>query len=343
MDMIYLDAAAAELPHPKLAEWYAELNREIPFNPHGGTVFAEKAKRYVIAAENTIKNIIGADDNATIVWTSGITEALNLAVNSLSSANISKTAHPSLTEPAEKTGKMQNDGAQGVSHINSETGAISDLCGIRERFGEAKLLVDAAQSFCKIDIPWRNARIDMLAVSSRKIGGPSAVGALIVRHGIKIKPLLWGGGQQNGLRPGTLDAVGISLFARVAQERRDEQEAHLLHVARLNEYFWWSMEQSGIKYERISPKDGYPGIAMFAVPGYDGAVISRILAAEHEVLVSSASACTAETGRPSPSLIASTGSEQLARSALRVSFSSYNTMEHIGLFIVALQKTLKTF
>ena len=341
---VYFDEAAAALPHPKLAGWFSVLCAELPYNPHGGTKYAELVKRRILLAEERILRILGAD-NAFIVWTSGVTEALNLALNSLGRLTVKLGSHPALTEPSALLPKPENQHRKSfaTSHIESETGGICDLAALRKEIGNDLLLVDGAQSFCKIDIPWREASIDMLALSSRKIGGPASIGALVVKRGVAIKPLMFGGGQQNGLRPGTLDAVGISLFAEVACDRAAHQKENYRKVTALNQTLWTILDESGLQYMRISPENGYPGIAMFALPGYEGAVIARILADKEGILLSSGTACTAETGKPSETMIRAAGSEQLARSAIRVSLSPANTTDEIRQLAAALKHTLQNY
>ncbi len=342
---LYFDHAASALPHPRLADWFAELNSRLYLNPHGGTKYAEIAKREIIAAENTIREIIGAED-AFIVWTSGITESLNLAVHSLAIVETPAASHLSLAEPVKihsSGNSLSGPGARAVGHVNSETGEIACLEEEKKKAKGGLLLVDAAQSFCKIPIPWDKAGIDMLALSSRKIGGPAAVGALVVRRGLTLKPVMHGGGQQKGYRPGTMDTVGIVLFSRVAAARAAAMKQDAATVASLNEKLWKTLHESGLHFIRLSPEKAYPGIAAFALPGYDGAVVARILAEREGILLSSASACTAETGRPSPSLTAWTGSEELARSAVRVSLSPDNTTGKIKTLATALKRTIDNF
>ncbi|MBO4513821.1 MAG: aminotransferase class V-fold PLP-dependent enzyme [Victivallales bacterium] len=341
---VFFDEAASALPHPRLAEWFARLCGEIPYNPHGGTKYAEISRRRILLAEERILRILGAD-NAFIIWTSGVTEALNLALNSLGKLTLNEGSHPALAEPAALLPKPENQTRNSFasSHVESETGRVRDLVALRKEIGNDLLLVDGAQSFCKIDIPWRSASIDMLALSSRKIGGPASIGALVVKKGIAIKPLMFGGGQQNGLRPGTLDAIGISLFAEVACDRAAHQAENYRKITALNQQLWSMLNESGLRYVRISPDNAYPGIAMFALPGYEGAVIVRILAEKEGILLSSGTACTAETGRPSANMIHAAGSEEMARSAIRVSLSHTNTTAEIQQLVTALKRTLQNY
>lgn len=339
---IYFDEAASALPHPMLSVWFDQLCREYPYNPHGGTKYGELSKRRIMAAEDCIRQILGAE-NANVIWTSGVTEALNLAIHSIGGVSLKTGSHPAMMEPAGRQQGQRHPSNFAASHIESETGSICDLNALRKEFGDGLLLVDGAQSFCKIDIPWRSAAIDLLAISSRKIGGPGSIGALIVKKGIEISPLMFGGGQQNGLRPGTLDVVGIALFAEVARDRALHQEENYRKVSELNRILFGALNESGLRFKRISPENAYPGIVTLAFPGYEGALISRILADREGILLSAGSACTAETGKPSKTLIAAAGSEQLARSSIRISLSHYNTEPEILRLTAAIKRCLENY
>ena len=339
---VYFDEASSALPHPELATWFAQLCKELPYNPHGGTAYGELARRRILAAGECILQILGAED-ADIIWTSGVTEALNLALNTTGGAILKTGSHPAMLEPASRHSGNRHANAFAASHIESETGSICDLNALRKEIGDGLLLVDGAQSFCKIGIPWRSASIDMLALSSRKIGGPGSLGALIVKRGIAVKPFMFGGGQQNGVRPGTLDAIGIALFAEVARDRASHQEENYRKVASLNKILWDALAESGLQHRRISPENAYPGIVMLAFPGYEGALVSRILADKEGILISSGTACTAETGKPSRTLLEAAGSEQLARSAIRISISHLNTVPEIQRLVAALKRTLENY
>ena len=241
-----------------------------------------------------------------------------------------------------------------VSHINNETGFTQDLPAIRESLnacgGTGVLLVDAAQSFCKSPIPWRQARIDMLALSSRKIGGPAAVGALVVRKGLDIRAQLLGGGQQNGLRSGTVDAIGIELFIRSAESAMRHHASNGRRVTDLSAELWaYLYERRGMPdfpnwqpLHSATPADS-PYINLFSFPDYEGAVLTRILAERHGVLVSSSSACSAESGRLSPGLLAMGVEESVIRGALRVSFSTESTFQDLQTFLSALEKSLADY
>ncbi|MBQ6472269.1 MAG: aminotransferase class V-fold PLP-dependent enzyme [Victivallales bacterium] len=372
--IVNLDNAAAAPPNPKLAEWYAELLPDYHYNPHGGTCVAERCRRLALEAERRLLALLGIPEReANVIWTSGVTEALNLAAQVKlppdSTVAIDPEAHPALSEPCKAWanvgtmpcdcfGEVQPNKGRcdlcAVSHINNETGFTQNLPAIRAALGacggQGLLLVDAAQSFCKTPIPWQAAHIDMLALSSRKIGGPAAVGALVVRKGVNLRAQLVGGGQQNGLRSGTLDAIGVELFVRSAESAMRRHADNGRRVTDLSTELWACLyERSGASgwpnwqpLHSGTPADS-PYINLFSFPGHEGAVLARILAERHGVLVSSSSACSAESGRLSPGLLAMGVEESVIRGAMRVSFSTASTFQDLQTFLSALEKTLADY
>ena len=368
--MIYLDYAASGLVRDEIANRYAVYCRDYSLNPHGGTMQAEACRRKVLDAEHRLLQCLGIrDGDAHVVWTSGGTEALNLAirggVDEQGGIFVDGAAHPAMLRPAETCGnchRMAVDGSgriqlplNGLSktslvcvcHANNESGAVQDLLSVRKRIdaaGGGRLLVDAAQSFGKLPIPWRSAGIDLLAVSSRKIGGPASVGALVVRNGIQLRPLILGGGQQGGLRSGTVDVVGVTMFADAAELAVAEQDAVLDNIRRLNGLLWDGLKDfESYGLVRLSPEDGSPYIASFAFKGYEGAVLKRIMAQNEGVVIGTGSACSAESGELSHVFKGMGFDDATVRGALRVSFGHGSQEGDVIAFLTALKRTLETY
>ncbi|HOG51559.1 MAG TPA: aminotransferase class V-fold PLP-dependent enzyme, partial [Lentisphaeria bacterium] len=206
------------------------------------------------------------------------------------------------------------------------------------------LLVDAAQSFGRCDIPWREAGIDLLALSARKLGGPAAVGALVCRLEIVLQPLLHGGGQQRGVRSGTLDTVGILLFADAAEEACAQRSVSSAQAADLASRLWEGLATGGFPtWQRLSPAAGDPHIAAWSFPGYEGAVLMRMLAERHGILIATGSACSAESGKTSYVLAAMGHDQAVARGALRVSFGWNSKTADVEALLQALTAALAAY
>ena len=347
--VIYFDHAASALPHPKLAEWTAELLPEYPWNPHGTTCFAEESRRLILHAEERLLSLLGTTPaETTVVWTSGITEALNLAAQlefpqEKSPNTFAPTflgiPHPAMEEAFQE--RLYPHPLLAINHVNSETGEIIPLPDALAEHPDATVVLDAAQSFGKLPLDWHRMHLDCVALSSRKIGGPASIGALLLRKGLSLNPLFKGGGQQKGLRPGTLDTVAIELFARVAEDscRNLQQNQHA--VQSLNTLFWKSLQERFPQAMRLSPPDGSPWIAMFSLPGYEGAVLTRILAHDDGIIVAPSSACTAEQGKPPRSLAHL--DKKIAMGAIRVSFAPTNTAAEVHALLDALARALNNY
>lgn len=369
---IYLDYAAGMPFSDDLLERIRRYHREFVVNPHGGSCYAEYCRRAIINAEARLLACVGSSpDEASVIWTSGGTEALNLAIQGFACGpeqeiHCEAGAHAAMLAPFHarltrgQPGRILPLAPQGqvildlqhppallaLSHVNNETGAIQDLAACRHQvFGKnTTLLVDAAQSLGKCPIPWQAASIDLLALSARKIGGPPAVGALIVRRDHAPVPQILGGGQQRGMRSGTVDTIGAVLFADAAEMacaamlelRRQHQvlSRRLLDgLQRLGRY----------RCRVLSPPTAAPHITMIAFEGYEGAVIMRLLAEKEQILVGTGSACSAESKDISHILKAMAVPETLARGAIRVSLGPTTTARDIDALLAALERVLARY
>ncbi len=357
---VNFDTAAAGRPLPQLVQWYGELLPLCSINPHGGTCYSERSRRVVLEAERRLLFLLGIrEGTADVIWTSGVTEALNLAATALHGMEVllDPGAHDALSKPLaggvcrmfriEREGSLHadvTDGGAAVSHVNNETGVEQDLVRIRGEIGNGMLLlVDAAQSFCRSRIPWNESGIDMLAVSSRKIGGPAGVGALICRRGrVAPRPLVVGGGQQRGLRSGTLDVCGIEMFVRAAEWLCSRMEESRQRLKVLNTEFRNCLAAFRWPNELVCG-DGDRHIHMVHIPGFEGAVISRILAEDYGIMVASSSACSAEHGGGSKTMLSLGYSTKASKEAIRISFDRDSTTDEICRLFDALSRTLENF
>lgn len=364
---INLDQAAGHATKERYGKQYAELIRRYPYNPHGLTCYAEESRRALNLAKRTILRLVGASETDTaLVWCANGTEALNLALRGFPFDSpddilaVDLGGHHALTETANALNGPQHGfllddtGAiplplptktrlVALSLVNNETGLIWD--GDRKALPQnSSLLVDACQAFGKHPIPWEEAHIDLLVLSSRKLGGPATGACLLYRRNLRLKPLLTGGGQQDGLLSGTLDTAGCLLFAAAAEEACENAPAALAHVTALNARLREGLQRIGNgSWPIFSPEDASPYILYFAIPGYQGALVARLLAAEHQILVGTGSACTAESGDTSALLRTKGIADDLARSAIRISFAPENTLDDIDRLLHALPQTLKNY
>lgn len=249
---IYLDCAATTAPDPQVVERMHHY-LVVEFGNQGSRThdYGARARTAVEHARDQIASVTGAR-RSEVIFTSGATEANNLAIFGVmlgsGRKHIVTTAieHSSVTEPiaeleargfevtrvaptaggwvrsADVLSAVRPDTALvSVMDVNNETGVLQPIAEIAEGLPEShtRLHVDAAQSFGKILEPLRHPRIDLTGISAHKIGGPQGVGALIARRrdGPRLAPIMFGGGQEGGLRPGTLPVHLIAGFGLAAE------------------------------------------------------------------------------------------------------------------------------
>lgn len=369
MSAIYLDNAATTAVDPRVVEAMLEcLGAKGDFANPAAVAHApgRRAHRRVEQARAEVAAMVGAVP-AQIVWTSGATEADNLAL--LGAARFyqakgrhlvtSRTEHPAVLEPCrqlEREGfevtylKPAADGIVAprqvedalrhdtilvsLMHVNNEIGVVQDVGAVGRLCRERGILfhVDAAQSAGKLPIDVERDCIDLLALTAHKLHGPKGVGALCVRREprLGLVPLLRGGGQERGLRPGTLathQVVGMGVACRIATEVRNEESAR---ISSLRERLWQGLSDLPGVMLNGHPTQRAPGILSVTIDGVEG---ESLLYALPELAVASGSACATTNAEPSYVLRALGRSDRLAQSSLRLSLGRFTTATDIELAV----------
>ena len=263
MRRIYLDHTATTPLDPRVMETMRPCFTAAFGNASSVHAFGRDAREILDRARGIIAQEVGAEP-AEIFFTSGGTEADNLALTGVMAASKGKNGlvtsaaeHHAVLEPCRYLGEQGKEvtilpvdpsgvvdlealrGSVGertalvsIMHANNETGAISplpEIAGIVHQAG-ALLHTDAVQSAGKIPLSVRDTGVDLMTLSAHKMYGPKGIGALFVRRGIPLDPLLHGGGQERGRRPGTENvplAVGFAEAFRLASLEREEESARL--------------------------------------------------------------------------------------------------------------------
>ena len=303
-----------------------------------------------------------------IIFTSGGTEANNLALATLTTHDrlaISTTEHPSIIESAvslQKQGiklshinidnhglitkdeldKVTNDppSLASIMFANNETGVIQDIATITQqlRANDVKVHTDAVQALGKIPISFRQLAVHLMSLSSHKIYGPKGCGALVYEKGLKINPLLIGGGQEHGFRAGTENVaaiVGFGKAAELAKVELIERSTKLLALRSQLEVALKTIPNISIFADE---SERLPNTILCGIPQVDGEMLLMKLD-KKGYAVSSGSACASGGNEPSPVLIAMGIEPTLAKSAIRISLGLSNTQNEITNFILQL-KTL---
>jgi cysteine desulfurase len=231
-------------------------------------------------------------------------------------------AQPNTDSPPSQPSPLKGRGLFCAMLINNEIGTIQPISEIAESIHaeDGLLLCDAVQAYGRIPIP---DGPDLIAISAHKIHGPKGIGALWVRDGIKLAPLIHGGGQEQGLRSGTLSpalCAGFGAAAKLAAERMAADAAHVEMLwSRATELFSdWTI--NGTVTHR------YQGNLNIRRDGLD---VARLMSECREVMFSAGSACASGSGRPSHVLRAIGLTDAQAKSSIRLGWGRYTTMEEI--------------
>ena len=225
--------------------------------------------------------------------------------------------------------------------VNNETGAVlpvADCVKAVKAYDPAILFhCDGVQGFLKVPGPLARLGADLVAVSGHKIGAPKGIGALYVKKGVRLRPLLTGGGQEDGLRSGTEATAQIAAFA-AAVEAAGRDQTRLERTAAIKGYTLEQLKKSVPQVEVISAGDA-PHICAISLPGYKSEVVVRVLG-DRGICVSSGSAC--HRGKPSHVFAAMGLPKPWLDGAVRLSFSPESTRAEADALVSALKDAADT-
>lgn len=369
---IYLDYAATTPVDPRVVELLIRhLTPEGIFgNPASSThVFGRAAARAIETAREQVAALLVADPTE-IIWTSGATEANNLALRGVARGRdrrgrhliTCKTEHKAvldvcrvleregcsityldptpngLIEPERLAAAFRSDTVLvSLMHVNNETGVVQDLAAIGALTRDRGILlhVDAAQSAGKLAIDLQTLPIDLLSLSAHKLYGPKGVGALFVRrrpNRVRLEPLLYGGGQEQGLRAGTLPVHQIAAMGEACRIASLEMADERGRLQQLRDRLWAALLKLGDVTLNGHPEHHWPGILNVS---FAGIAAEALLAAVPGIAVSTGSACTSATNEPSHVLRAMGCDARRARAAVRFSLGRFTTAEEIDYTVQA--------
>ena len=220
--------------------------------------------------------------------------------------------------------------------VNNELGTLLPVReaaeAIRRAGSPALLHTDAVQAFLKVPFTPRDLGVDLLTISGHKVRAPKGIGALYIRKGLKLGPLLLGGGQENGLRPGTEPTAQIAALAAACRAWLDRREEYTKRISDTKNHFLESFSAALPQGVVVSPGDA-PHICAVSLPGYPSEMLVRELS-DRGICVSSGSAC--HRGRPSHVFAATGRPKGELLGTLRVSFSPESTPEEADALVSAL-------
>lgn len=221
--------------------------------------------------------------------------------------------------------------------VNNETGTILPVAEVgkllKRKKSAALLHCDAVQGFLKVDFTPAKLGVDFLALSAHKIHAPKGIGAMYVRKGIKLPPMILGGGQESGLRSGTEATAQMVAFAVAAREGKAHLKEHLEHMAQINSYARAELTEK-VPGLQLLTEGGAPHILPVSLVGYKSEVVVRFLS-DRGVYISSGSAC--HKGKPSHVYAALKLTKPVQDGVLRISFSYDTNREDVDALVTALQ------
>jgi cysteine desulfurase len=358
---IYLDCHATTPVDERVLAAMLPYFTEYFGNPSSsGHIYGWEAEAGVKQARNTIAKAIGASPEE-IVFTSGATEANNLAIKGIAEAYFSKgrhiitlqTEHSAVLDPSNYLRSLgfevtilpvQTDGLidldvfqqalrpetilVSVMAANNEIGVLQPLAEIGSICRAAGVLfhTDAAQAIAKIPLNVEEMNIDLLSMTAHKVYGPKGIGALYVRRRnprVQLSAQLHGGGHERSRRSGTLYPPQIVGFAKAVEIALAEIETETKRLTDLRQNLWQQLSKLEGIYLNGHPTQRLPGNLNISVEGVDGAAL--LLGLQPVMAVSSGSACSSATIAPSHVLMALGHSEKLAYASVRFGIGRFNT------------------
>lgn len=289
--IFYLDNAATTKLFDEVKERASKFLCEDFFNPSAVYKQSVDVKREVENARGFLLDCLGASHDDKLIFTGSATEANNTVI--FSQRNFAGKRylfgageHPSVKEcakqlemkgykvefiPLDKSGRVDEEKFKqmlgsdvafvSVQHVSNETGAVNNikkLVTLAKRANkDVKFHSDGVQAFMKFPIDVTDLGVDYYTISAHKIGGMKGVGALYVKKGTKVNTLIFGGGQENGLRSGTENVFGIASFAYAAEKMRKEQKQNFEKVKKMREELLLAFKENGIEYV-IHGESGVP-------------------------------------------------------------------------------------
>jgi cysteine desulfurase len=362
-NLVYLDyQATTPLDKRVLKSMMPSLTNNFG-NAHSNShIFGWKAKEYVTKAREQIAKVINADYRE-IIFTSGATESNNLAIKGLANFNKNEKNHIITTTiehkcvletckylemkdfnvtflPVQKDGLIDLNALEkaitnktilvSIMGINNEIGVIQPLKEIGKICKKHKVYfhTDCAQAFGKIPLDVEEMKIDLMSISGHKIYGPKGIGALYIRRTprVRLEPIIHGGGQERGMRSGTLPVPLIVGLGKAAELAKKEMKKDYKHIKKLSERLYKGLmtiekvELNGSREKR------WVGNLNFSFAGIEGESLMMSL---KDIALSSGSACSSKSLEPSYVITAIGTKEELAHSSIRFGLGKFTTKQEI--------------
>ncbi|MDX1810326.1 MAG: cysteine desulfurase family protein, partial [Gammaproteobacteria bacterium] len=366
--MIYFDHNATTPMLPEVIEAMHECMASKFANPSSLHAAGRLARAEIDKARETLAEFVNAHPSQ-VIFTSGGTESNNLALKGcvegmrIKHFACSAIEHPSVLDVSRQFSSdvdvtvldVKADGSLdlenfkqycasrpdkaliSVMHANNETGLIQNIAEVASvaKSSQHILHTDAVQALGKITVDFRQLDAHLLSLSAHKLNGPKGIGALIYDKAVNIKPLLHGGGQEKGLRSGTENVAAIVGFAKAVEIAKQTYEQKSQHILRVRNYLEEGLRKLPGVEIFAEQSSRLPNTIFFGTPGIDGETLLMQFDS-HDIALTSGSACSSKSGKPSHVLMAMGVDETLARSAIRISLGADTTREEADKFLYVL-------
>lgn len=371
MKPLYLDDGSTRVVHRDV------LNAMLPYfttsygNPSSSHVLGEQARVALNRARTTLAARLGAKAHE-LIFTSGTSESNSWALQGLARAYPKKKTiitsaieHASIREtcaflarqgyriitiPVTREGLIREDVLEhelkhadvlvvSIMHVNNVIGTIQNISAIGALCARHHVLfhTDASQSFGKLPLDVKKSQVDLASLSSHKVGGPKGIGALYIRDGVLVTPIIFGGGQERGMRGGTENVPAIVGFAKALEVART---INTEKIQKLREYLMERLEELGGVVNGSTEKRIYNNVHV-SFAGVDATTLVAFLS-HHGVYVSSGSACDSTREKEDHVLKALGLSGEEMGGSLRITLNERTTRADVNRLIVLLKKILAT-
>lgn len=372
---MFFDNASTTRVDDEIMKGLNDINNEYFYNPGGLYNGGRKSKKFIENVRSCILKSLYADEDFNLIFTGSATEANNLAIMGFVKKNtrkvlVSMGEHPSVYNTAlelkqrgcdvefvnldlsgrvdfeDFKSKMTSDvDFISIMHVSNETGAVNEISRlVKHAKGVNKNVVfhvDGVQACGKVDIDLEETGVDMYTISAHKIHGFKGVGALIVRKGIVLKPIVFGGGQEGGLRSGTENILGIYSLAKAVEIAVADQDKNYNHVLKLKKYFLELLDKAGLNYVVHSDLDCMPYIVSISFLGCRAETLLNMLS-DDCVYIGNGSACSSKNS--GNRILENMGvCRAEIESNVRISFSRHNTLDEVEKLFCALKGSVEKY
>lgn len=373
--MIYFDNSATTKPKKEVLDTFYKVAENYFGNPSSVHHLGLQTENLLSQARNQIATLLKTDEQE-IIFTSGGTEGNNFIIKGVAEKYRNRghhmittmIEHPSVLNtciqlensgfdvtylPVDETGRVRVEDVKkalrkdtilvSIMHVNNEIGSVQPI----EKIGELlknhpKTLfhVDHVQGVTKVPLDFHESNVDFASISSHKFHGLKGTGAIYIRKGLKLAPLLAGGGQERGFRSGTENLAGIVAMAKALRLGMLDYEAKIDTMMGVRDFLINELQLiEGVKMN--TPKQNTaPHIINFSVQGFKAEVLVHELE-QHGLYVSTTSACSSRTNEPSRTILAMGLGEERATTSIRISLSFDNTKEEAKQAVAIIKQSIK--